>query len=125
MLVILIGSSGAVYLLMQRHLLTLNDSALREELDELTDEVKRVEARSSLPDVLRLRFPGHEGYELQVGTVAGESLFRSVGIGSKGLPRPVVLRPGIDGPTYESVMLDDHTPVRLASRVVDSPSARS
>ena len=26
------------------------------------------------------------------------------------------------GPTYESVTLDDHTPVRLASHVVDSPS---
>ena len=62
LLVILIGSSGAVYLLMQRHLLTLNDSTLREELDELTDEVRRVEGLSSLPDVLRLRFPGYEGY---------------------------------------------------------------
>jgi two-component system, OmpR family, heavy metal sensor histidine kinase CusS len=122
LLVILLGFSGAVYVLMQRHLLTLNDSALREELDELTDEVGRVEALSSLPDVLRLRFPGHEGYELQVGTVAGKSLFRSVGIGSKGLPHPVVLQPGVDGPTYESVMLDDRTPVRLTSRVIASPS---
>ena len=77
LLVMLIGFSGAVYLLMQRHLLTLNDSALREELDELTDEVGRVEALSSLPDVLRLRFPGHEGYELQVGTIAGKCLFRT------------------------------------------------
>ena len=33
--VILIGFSGAVYLLMQRHLLTLTDAALSEELDEL------------------------------------------------------------------------------------------
>jgi two-component system heavy metal sensor histidine kinase CusS len=122
LLVILIGFSGAVYVLMQRHLLTLNDSALREELDELTAEVRRVEALANLPDVLGLRFPGHEGYELEVGTVAGKSLFRSVGIGSKGLPRPVVLRPDGDGPTYESVALDDRTPVRLASRVVESPS---
>ena len=122
LLIILLGFSGAVYLLMQRHLLTLNDSALREELDELTDEVGRVEALSSLPDVLRLRFPGHEGYELQVGTVAGKSLFRSMGIGSKGLPRTVVLRSGVDGSTYENVMLDDRKPVRVASRMVESPS---
>ena len=121
LLIILIGFSGAVYLLMQRHLLTLNDSALREELGELTDEVRRVEGLSSLPDVLRLRFPGHEGYELQVGPVVGASLFRSVGIGSKGLPHPVVLRADVEGSTYESVALDDHTPVRLASRVVESP----
>jgi two-component system, OmpR family, heavy metal sensor histidine kinase CusS len=121
LLVILIGFSAAVYLLMQRHLLTLNDSALQEELDELTDEVRRVETPSNLADVLRLRFPGHEGYELEVGTVAGQSLFRSVGIGSKGLPRPLVLRSGVDGPTYESVTLDDRSPVRLASRVVESP----
>ena len=44
--VILAGFSGAVYLLMQRHLLTLTDAALSEELAELADEVRRVESLS-------------------------------------------------------------------------------
>ena len=61
---------------------------LREELDELGAEVTRANSLAELPAVLALRFPSQEGYELQVGPLAGEPLFRSVGIGSKGLPRP-------------------------------------
>ena len=38
---ILVGFSGAVYLLMHHHLLALTDAALREELAELADEVGR------------------------------------------------------------------------------------
>ena len=67
---------------MERHLLKLTDSALSEELAELADEITRIESYSSLPEVLKTRFPGHEGYELQVRTVAGELLFRSEGIES-------------------------------------------
>ena len=44
-----------------------------------------------LPALLRLRFPGQEGYELQVVTLAGEPLFRSVGIGATGLAHAVDL----------------------------------
>jgi two-component system heavy metal sensor histidine kinase CusS len=120
--VILAGFSGAVYLLMQRHLLTLTDAALSEELDELADEVMRVESRSSLPGVLKTRFPGHEGYELQVRTNAGEPLFRSAGIESTGLPNPVAHGKSVDLPAYESITLDGSRPVRLASREVSGPS---
>ena len=73
--VILAGFSGAVYLLMERHLLTLTDAAISEELAELADESRREQSLiPSLPGVLRTRFPGHEGYELQVRTVGGEPL---------------------------------------------------
>ena len=84
----------AAYLLMERHLLTLTDAALNEELDELADEVKRVPSQSDLPAVLKARFPGHEGYELQVRTDAGEPVFRSAGIGSTGLPTRPSAPPG-------------------------------
>ena len=119
---ILIGFSGAVYLLMQRHLLTLTDAALSEELDELADEVRRVKALAGLPEALRMRFPGHEGYELQVRTGSGEPVFRSRGIESKGLPGPLIGRNGLDCPTYESVMLEGGRPVRMASREVRGPA---
>ena len=119
---ILIGFSVAVYLMMQRHLLALTDATLREELDELAAEVKRAEDLSNLRQILESRFPVQEGYELQVGAVTGEPLFRSVGIGSTGLPKPVALRTGLNAPTYESVTLDGHRPVRLASRMVLGPS---
>ena len=115
---ILIAFSGAAYLLMQRHLLTLTDATLSEELAELADEVGRVESLSSMPAVLKTRFPGHEGYELQVGTIAGKSLFRSAGIDATGLPGPVNRGNGPGSPVYESVMLDGGRPVRLASRDV-------
>ena len=56
LLLILIGSSGAVYLLMQRHLLTLNDSALWEELDELTDEIEELNHLHACPKCFNCGF---------------------------------------------------------------------
>jgi heavy metal sensor kinase len=120
--VILLGFCAAVYLLMERQLLSLTDAMLREELDELGAEVARAGSRAELSSVLALRFPGQEGYELQVRTLAGEPLFRSVGIGSKGLPRPVDLPAVMEAPTYESVNLNGHGPVRLSSRVTAGPT---
>jgi two-component system, OmpR family, heavy metal sensor histidine kinase CusS len=116
--VILLGFCAAVYLLMERHLLSLTDATLREELDELGAEVTRARSLAELPAGLELRFPGQEGYELQVGTLTGELLFRSVGIGSKGLPRPVDLPLDLGAPAYESVNLNGYGPVRLSSRVL-------
>jgi two-component system, OmpR family, heavy metal sensor histidine kinase CusS len=120
--VILLGFCAAVYLLMERHLLSLTDATLREELDELGAEVVRAGSLAELPAGLSLRFPGQEGYELQVGTLAGEPLFRSIGIGSKGLPRPVALPVDSGAPVYESVNLNEHGPVRLSSRVIPGPT---
>ncbi len=119
---ILIGFSVAVYLLMQRHLLALTDATLREEVDELAAEVKRVKTVAALPHVLSSRFPDQEGYELEVGTPDGEPLFRSVGMGSTGLPKPVAGRSGQGAAIYESVRLDGQRPFRLASRMVPGPS---
>jgi two-component system, OmpR family, heavy metal sensor histidine kinase CusS len=121
---VLVGFSVAVYVLMHRHLLALTDSALREELDELGDEVERAKSLSGLPELLRIRFPGHEGYELQVGTVAGEPLFRSEGVRSGGLPSPDFpwISPG--GPVYENVTLNRLGPVRLGSGMVPGPSGQ-
>ena len=59
--VILTGFSGAVYLLMQRHLLTLTDAALSEELDELADEVRRVTALPGLARVAEAAISGPRG----------------------------------------------------------------
>jgi len=107
---------------MERHLLSLTDATLREELDELGTEVMRVGKLADLPAVLELRFPGQEGYELQVGTLTGEPLFRSVGIGTKGLPRPVDVLVESGAPAYKSVKLNGHGPVRLSSRVISGPA---
>ncbi len=115
---ILVGFCAAVYLLMERQLLSLTDATLREELDELGAEVARAGSLIELPAVLALRFPSQEGYELQVGPLAGEPLFRSVGIGSNGLPRPVGVAINPGAPVYESVNLNGHGPVRLSSRVI-------
>lgn len=120
--VILAGFSGAVYLLMQRHLLTLTDAALSEELAELADEVRRVESRSSLSGNLRMRFPGHEGYELEVRTMTGQPLFRSAGIEATGLPDPVTAGNRADLPTYTSITLESSRPLRVATCTVTGPS---
>jgi two-component system, OmpR family, heavy metal sensor histidine kinase CusS len=119
---VLVGFSGAVYLMMQHHLLTLTDVALREEIDEISAEVGRAGEISGLPELLRLRFPGYEGYELQVGVLGGKSLFRSAGVTSRGLPSPAGRPISAGGPSYESVTLDGLGPVRLASHVAPGPS---
>jgi two-component system, OmpR family, heavy metal sensor histidine kinase CusS len=119
--VILLGFCAAVYLLMERHLLSLTDGILREELDELGTEVARAGSLAELPAVLALRFPKQEGYELQVETPAGEPLFRSAGIRSQGLPRPVNSSSGPGASLYGSMILDGHGPVRLSSREIPGP----
>jgi heavy metal sensor kinase len=119
---ILVGFSSAVYLLMHHHLLALTDAGLREELVELGDEVGRARHLSRLSKGLELRFSSEEGYEFQVGTLAGEPLYRSEGIRSGGLPRPDVRALGAGSPACESVSLSGLGPVRMASRVVPSPS---
>ncbi len=119
---ILVGFSVAVFLLMERHLLELTDSTLREELDELAAEVKRVDTLTTLPLALSSRFPDQEGYELEVRTPGGATLFRSAGMGSAGLPQPVIAQSGHDAATYEIVRRAGQGPVRMASRVVPGPS---
>ena len=121
--VILVSFCAAVYLLMERHLVALTDATLREELDELGAEVLRAGSLAALPEVLALRFPNQEGYELQVSTLAGEPLFRSLGIGAKELPPPRVNLP-VDSGTqiYESVNVNGQGPVRLSSRAILGPT---
>jgi len=119
---ILVGFSGAVYLLLHQHLLALTDAALREELVELEDEIGRGRGLSRSPADLGLRFTGPEGFEFQVRSIGGETLFRSVGIESGGLPSPDVRLIRTGGPVHESVTLKGLGQARLASRVVSGPS---
>ncbi len=119
---ILAGSSAAVYLLMQHHLLALSDAALREEVAEVGAEVGRAGSLSELPGMLGLRFSQVDGYACQVSTFEGEPVFRSAGLGAGGLPRPAAAPGEVDGLAVEEVAIDGLGPVRLASRVVPGPS---
>jgi heavy metal sensor kinase len=116
--VILVGFSVAVYVLMQRHLLALTDAALSEELAEFAEEVSRSGSGSELAGQLKVRFPGHPGYELQVATKAGEHLFQSDGIRPGGLPRPRLEPKGAGESVTETVMLAELGRFRLGSRLV-------
>jgi two-component system, OmpR family, heavy metal sensor histidine kinase CusS len=119
----LAGFGAAVYVLMQHHLLGLTDAALREEIAEVGEEVGRAGSLANLPGNLGLRFSRIEGYECQVSTLGGEPLFRSVGLGQRGLPNPSAsartTEPG--ALTIEDVTLNAIGPVRLGSRVVPGP----
>jgi heavy metal sensor kinase len=123
---ILAGFSGAVYLLMRHHLMALTDAALKEEAAELGDEVGRAGSLAILPEWLEPRFARIEGYECQVSTLEGKSLFRSAGLRPTGLPSPAA-RAGagasrFDAPTLEDVAVAGLGPVRMASRVFPGPS---
>ena len=58
---ILVGFSGAVYLLMRHHLLALTDAALAEELAEFAGDVARCESPEALPRELGLRYAQPRG----------------------------------------------------------------
>ncbi len=122
---ILVGFSGAVYLLMQHHLLALTDAALRGEFTEFGDEVGRAGSLAELPEALRSRFAGVEGHEFELSSPAGEPLFRSRGVAPTGLPRPDVGDAGpvdVVGPRLRNMTLERLGPVHLAGGVVRGPS---
>jgi len=119
---ILAGFSGAAYIRMRDHLLALTDATLREELVELEGEIGRAKRLSSSPEELEIRFSGPEGYVFQVGTIGGKTLFRSPGIELGGLPGPDVRLISTSGLVQESVTLNKLGSIRLASRVIPSPS---
>ena len=85
---ILVGFSGAVYMLMRHHLLALTDAALAEELADISGDVLRCERPDEFSRELGPRYASHDGYEFQVSTQKGNVLFRSDGLGPRGLPIP-------------------------------------
>ena len=118
---ILVGTDVAIYLLMHHHLLILTDAALTEELVELGDEVGRAESLDDLPQELALRFARHEGYEFQVRTVGGESVFRSDRLGRGGLPVARLDQESRE-PNYRTITVKPVGEGRLASQVVRGPA---
>jgi signal transduction histidine kinase len=117
---ILAGFSGAAYALMKHHLLALTDAALREEWAELRDEIGRAGELRRLPEVLAARFSHVEGYEFQVEAPGGEPLFRSPGVGPRGLPGSEARPDG--APALASVDLEGLGPARLAVGVIPGPT---
>ncbi len=77
---------------------------------------------ADFPRELGLRYSSHEGYEFQVSTEAGTSLFRSDRVGQEGLP---FLRPGKirDQPVFTTFTLHPSGHWRMASRLVPYPTA--
>ncbi len=122
MVAILLGFSGAVYLLMRHHLLALTDAALAEESADLGGDVGRCPDPAAFPRELGLRYSSHEGYEFQVSTERGTSLFRSDRLGTEGLPffRPEMMP---DQPVFTTLASDRRGHWRMASRLVAHPSA--
>jgi heavy metal sensor kinase len=118
---ILVGFSGAVYLLMHHHLLALTDAALTEESADLAADVGRCKSPADFPRELGLRYASHEGYEFQVSTDGGVSLFRSDGLSPQGLPffRPTTAP---DRPVFRTVVLGRLGHWRIASRRVPHPT---
>ena len=119
---ILLGFSGAVYLLMHHHLLALTDAALSEESADLAGDVRRCEDPAAFPRELGLRYASHEGYEFQVSNEWGTSLFRSDRLTLEGLP---FLRPGMlpGQPVFTTLGPGRSGHWRMASRLVPHPTA--
>jgi two-component system, OmpR family, heavy metal sensor histidine kinase CusS len=118
---IMIGFSGAVFLLMHHDLLALTDAGLTEELVELGDEVGRSEGVGKLPAELSLRFARHMGYEFRVSSLRGEALFRSDQLIRGRWPIPAAID-STTAPQFMSLELAPLGHARAATRVVPGPS---
>ena len=119
---ILVGFSGAVYLRMRHHLLALTDAALTEESADLAADACDVRRKNpaDFPRELGLRYSSHEGYEFQVRTERGASLFRSNGVGPGGLP-PARAASTPDRPVFATFSSGQRGQWRMASRLVHHP----
>ena len=115
---ILVGFSGTVYMLMRHHLLALTDAALVEELADISADVLRCEGPDEFSRELGPRYASHDGYEFQVSTQKGIVLFRSDGLGPRGLPIPVSAPR--TPPARTNLTLVGLGPMRLARRMVSS-----
>ncbi len=116
---VLACSDLAIYFLLRHYLLVLSDAALKEELTELVDEVGRARSQSELPGELGLRFASHEGYEFQVRTESGESVFRSDGLGKGGFPAGRTVGPF---PAFETISLEGIGHARVGCTQAHSPA---
>jgi len=116
---VLTVSDVAIYFLLRHYLLVLTDAALKEELTELANEVGRARVVRELPGELGIRFASHEGYEFQVRTEGGESVFRSDGLGAAGLPRRTTTG---GASAFETLTPEVIGHARLGSRVASGPA---
>ena len=115
---VLFFSDVAIYFLLRHYLLVLTDAALKEELTELANEVGRARVIRELPGELSIRFASHEGYEFQVRTEDGKSVFRSDGLGTAGFPPRTATG---KAPSFETLTPEMMGHARLGSRVAPGP----
>jgi two-component system, OmpR family, heavy metal sensor histidine kinase CusS len=116
---IVVSSDISIYFLLRHYLLVLTDGALREEMTELAEEVGRAKKFGDLPAELGIRFASHEGYEFQVTTSEGESVFRSDGLKGGGLP---LAKHSARIPIYETLVAETVGHARLAYRAARGPT---
>ena len=113
---VLAAFGGAVYLMMRHELIARIDADLGGELQEVVDDIESSTDWPQLSQRWSRRFARRGGYEFQVGSVRGEALVRSDGLGARGLMVPHV--PG-------SLRHLDFESAPLGARSVDlGPSGR-
>jgi heavy metal sensor kinase len=115
---IIFGSS--VYLMMRHVLLARTGTGMSMEAMEVAEEIGRARDGASLSTWLARRFARHPGYDIQVSSPGGQTIFRSDRIREAGLPRPTV-PPTDDRPAFESFgSRSGH--YRLLNRAVPGPA---
>ncbi len=79
---------AAVYLMMRHALLARAGAGLLMESAEVEQEIGRATEGELLKTWLERRFAHHPGFDIQVSTAGGQSIFRSERIQDSGLPVP-------------------------------------
>lgn len=116
---VLILFGVTVYLMMRHVLLSRVGQGMSMESTEVAQEIGRSSDLASLGAWLDRRFARHPGYDIQVSTPRGRTLFRSERIGDTGLPTPAE-PPAAEHPTFESIA--GHSGhARLLTRTVPGP----
>jgi heavy metal sensor kinase len=120
---------ATVYLMMRHQLRARLDSGLGRELAEMVEEAEEAGSDARLRERLEQGFKHRGGYEVQVSSADGETIFRTEGLKETPLPVPPVPQ-SFQRLDYESVPLPARSltlgglgRVRVAGELIPGPSS--
>ncbi|MCA9175109.1 MAG: DUF1559 domain-containing protein [Planctomycetales bacterium] len=122
-LVLLVAMGTLVLIQVRRHLVDNADHGLKEELEELFEEIQLTRDQQEMVTRLRQRFSAHSHFHFQVLDEDLHVLFNSRFLANLQLPEPRQRPAEMRGGQFENIYLDELGKFRLLSLSVRDASA--
>ena len=115
--------SGAMLSAFHQHLTYIADQDLKEELRELTEEVRNIEDEKTLVTQLARHYSAHSHYQFQITDAQGRFLFRSRFLTQITLPESDTRASEIRGPRYSDVDFGELGRYRMLTTAMRNPQS--